>query len=363
MRKGRDDAELTETVSRLYDYTQAYPFPEEWIQHARALCRADLPEQENPWMAEIRAYLAQALAFAQHTAQSACALLETEPALCEKYAPAFDSDLNALTRVQAALTGGWDALCDALNAISFVRMPNAPREYANSPIKAAAKESRDRVKDTVKKMQESLCANAAENAEDMAYLAPLLNQLFDLTLRFSEEFTRLKRGRHAADFSDIEHMALSLLVERKGGTLCRSPLAQELSARYEEILVDEYQDTNEAQDLLFRMLSREESNLFLVGDVKQSIYRFRQAMPEIFLHRRDRLPPYVRGNYPARITLGRNFRSRKGVTGMVNFLFRQLMSRQLGEMEYTQEEALVPAAPYPERQDPDCEIHLLDAGD
>lgn len=363
VRKGRDDAELTETVSRLYDYTQAYPFPEEWIQHARALCRADLPEQENPWMAEIRAYLAQALAFAQHTAQSARALLETEPALCEKYAPAFDSDLNALTRVQAALTGGWDALCDALNAISFVRMPNAPREYANSPIKAAAKESRDRVKDTVKKMQESLCANAAENAEDMAYLAPLLNQLFDLTLRFSEEFTRLKRGRHAADFSDIEHMALSLLVERKGGTLCRSPLAQELSARYEEILVDEYQDTNEAQDLLFRMLSREDSNLFLVGDVKQSIYRFRQAMPEIFLHRRDRLPPYVRGNYPARITLGRNFRSRKGVTGMVNFLFRQLMSRQLGEMEYTQEEALVPAAPYPERQDPNCEIHLLDAGD
>lgn len=81
-------------------------------------------------------------------------------------------------------------------------------------------------------------------------------------------------------------MALSLLVERKGGTLCRSPLAQELSARYEEILVDEYQDTNEAQDLLFRMLSREDSNLFLVGDVKQSIYRFRQAMPEIFLHRR-----------------------------------------------------------------------------
>ena len=165
------------------------------------------------------------------------------------------------------------------------------------------------------------------------------------------------------NFSDIEHMALSLLVERKGGTLCRSRSRRSFPPGMREILVDEYQDTNEAQDLLFRMLSREESNLFLVGDVKQSIYRFRQAMPEIFLHRRNRLPPYVRGNYPARITLGCNFRSRKGVTGMVNFLFRQLMSRQLGEMEYTQEEALVPAAPYPERQDPDCEIHLLDAGD
>ena len=364
VRKGRDDAELTETVCRLYDYTQAYPFPEEWIEHARALCRADLPERENPWMAEIRAYLAQALAFAQHTVQSALSLLKAEPALCEKYTPAFESDLNALSHIQDALENdGWDALCEAMEAIKFVRLPNAPKEYADSPIKAAAKESRDRVKDTVKKMQEALCANAAENAEDMAYLAPLLNQLFDLTLRFSEEFTRLKREKQAADFSDIEHMALSLLVERKGETLRRSPLAQELSARYAEILVDEYQDTNEAQDLLFRMLSRGEQNLFLVGDVKQSIYRFRQAMPEIFLNRRDGLPPYEHGNYPARITLGRNFRSRKGVTGMVNFLFRQLMSKQLGEMEYTQEEALVPAASYPENSEPDCELHLLDAGD
>ena len=212
-------------------------------------------------------------------------------------------------------------------------------------------------------MQEALCANTAENEEDMAYLAPLLNKLFDLTLRFSEEFAQLKKEKHATDFSDIEHLALSLLIERQDGRICRSPLAEELSERYAEILVDEYQDTNEAQDLLFRMLSHNEENLFLVGDVKQSIYRFRQAMPEIFLNRRDRLPPYEHDHYPARITLGRNFRSRKGVTGMVNFLFRQLMSKPLGEMEYTKEEELVPAASYPESQEPDCELHLLDAGD
>lgn len=363
VRKGRDDAELTDTVCRLYDYTQAYPFPEEWIENARTLCRTDLPEQENPWMAEIRAYLGEALDFARQTAQSALGLLESEPVLCEKYAPAFTSDLMALSRVRDALCGGWDALYEAVNTIQFVRLPNAPKEYADSPVKAAAKEGRDRVKDTVKKMREALCANAAENAEDMAYLSPLLNKLFDLTLRFSAEFARLKQGRHAADFSDIEHMALSLLIERRDGRLCRSPLARELSARYAEILVDEYQDTNEAQDLLFRMLSREEENLFLVGDVKQSIYRFRQAMPEIFLNRRGQLPPYEHENYPARITLGCNFRSRRGVTGMVNFLFRQLMSRPLGEMEYTRDEALVPAAAYPESPEPDCELHLLDAGE
>lgn len=364
VRKGRDDAELTDTIYRLYDYTQAYPFPEEWIKKARTLCRTGLPEADNPWMAEIRAYIREALSFAQLTTQGALNLLESEPALLEKYAPAFRSDLNALSHIQDALDNdGWDALCEAMESIKFVRLPNAPKDYTDSPIKAAARESRDRVKDTVKKMQEALCANTAENEEDMAYLAPLLNKLFDLTLRFSEEFAQLKKEKHATDFSDIEHLALSLLIERQDGRICRSPLAEELSERYAEILVDEYQDTNEAQDLLFRMLSHNEENLFLVGDVKQSIYRFRQAMPEIFLNRRDRLPPYEHDNYPARITLGRNFRSRKGVTGMVNFLFRQLMSKPLGEMEYTKEEELVPAASYPQGQGPDCELHLLDAGD
>lgn len=363
VRKGRDDAELAETVCRLYDYTQACSFPEEWIANARALCRTDLPEADNPWMAEIRAYIEEALAFARQATQGALALLEAEPGLCEKYAPAFASDLAALARVQGARSSGWDTLCEAVNAVKFVRMPNAPKEYADSPVKAAAKESRDRVKDTVKTMQAALCANAAENEADMACLAPLLNKLFDLTLRFAAEFARLKREKRAADFSDIEHLALSLLIARKGGRICRSPLAQELSARYAEILVDEYQDTNEAQDMLFRMLSRNEENLFLVGDVKQSIYRFRQAMPEIFLNRRDQLPPYQDQNYPARITLGRNFRSRSGVTGMVNFLFCQLMSKPLGEMEYTMDEMLVPAAAYPARAQPDCELHLLDAGE
>lgn len=364
VRKGRDDAELTDTVYRLYDYTQAYPFPEEWIKKARTLCRTGLPEADNPWMAEIRAYIREALSFAQLTTQGALNLLESEPALLEKYAPAFRSDLNALSHIQDTLDNdGWDALCEAMESIQFVRLPNAPKDYTDSPVKAAARESRDRVKDTVKKMQEALCANTAENEEDMAYLAPLLNKLFDLTLRFSAKFAQLKKEKHAADFSDIEHLALSLLIERQDGQICRSPLAEELSERYAEILVDEYQDTNEAQDLLFRMLSHNEENLFLVGDVKQSIYRFRQAMPEIFLNRRDRLPPYEHDHYPARITLGRNFRSRKGVTGMVNFLFRQLMSKPLGEMEYTKEEELVPAASYPESQEPDCELHLLDAGD
>ena len=113
--------------------------------------------------------------------------------------------------------------------------------------------------------------------------------------------------------------------------------------------------------MIFRAISREEKNLFMVGDVKQSIYRFRQAMPEIFLRRKASYPDYdpEKNEYPAKVNLDRNFRSRHGVTDGVNFVFRQLMSVEMGEMEYTREEELTPGASYPEREEADTELHIL----
>lgn len=147
-----------------------------------------------------------------------------------------------------------------------------------------------------------------------------------------------------------------------GDGYSRTDAAKELGTRFEEIMVDEYQDTNEAQDLIFRAISRDETNLFLVGDVKQSIYRFRQAMPQLFLRRRESYPPYDRkkANFPACVVLDRNFRSRPGVTGCVNFVFRQLMSRQTGEMDYTKEEELVAAADYPVSREPEAQLDIVD---
>jgi ATP-dependent helicase/nuclease subunit A len=127
-------------------------------------------------------------------------------------------------------------------------------------------------------------------------------------------------------------------------------------------MVDEYQDTNEAQDMIFRSISRNEKNLFFVGDVKQSIYRFRQAMPKLFLNLRERFPINDREqeNFPACVVLDRNFRSRSGVTGTVNFVFRQLMSRQTGELDYTGQEELVPAAVYPPSDAPEAALDIID---
>lgn len=136
---------------------------------------------------------------------------------------------------------------------------------------------------------------------------------------------------------------------------------RQAAQEFEEVLVDEYQDTNSAQDMLFFAVSQQGKNLFMVGDVKQSIYRFRQAMPEIFMEKLDSYHPFDGKNYPAKIMLGKNFRSRQEVTGFVNFVFRQLMSRKMGEMDYGSEQELIPAAPYPQTEGMQTELHLIDA--
>ena len=140
-------------------------------------------------------------------------------------------------------------------------------------------------------------------------------------------------------------------------------LAKELSQEFEEILVDEYQDTNAAQDMIFAAVSKNHSNLFMVGDVKQSIYRFRQAMPEIFIAKMDEFAPYDGKTYPAKLQLSRNFRSRDGVTDFINYIFALIMSRDMGEILYDEEHMLFPGAEYPESREKESEIVLIETGE
>ena len=192
-------------------------------------------------------------------------------------------------------------------------------------------------------------------------LVPVVSELFGAVKRFSRRLDEKKQQKRLADFGDLEHWALRLLVRQTEEGWRRTEDARLLAESFDEVMVDEYQDTNEAQDMIFRAISREEKNLFMVGDVKQSIYRFRQAMPEIFLRRKASYPDYdpEKNEYPAKVNLDRNFRSRHGVTDGVNFVFRQLMSVEMGEMEYTREEELTPGASYPEREEADTELYIL----
>ncbi len=356
----RDDQKLVGAILKLHSLSQAYPFPELWL---RSLAQAFAsPEQveKSSWGQILISYMKAATESCVSGIDHCLLLLADEPELEAKYADTFIAEKEMLSRFLTAVdTEPWDKIAEIYASVTFGRMPAAPRGYA-SEVKDICKKVRDGYKKEIGEMGRYLCITGEEHKADVAALAPVVSELIDAVIAFANEFDRLKLAENGADFSDTLHMALSLLVEPDGGKYTKTPLAVALSENYAEILVDEYQDVNLAQDMIFSALSKDENNLFMVGDVKQSIYRFRQAMPEIFLARRDKMSEYENENYPAKVTLGKNFRSREGVTGIVNFIFEAVMNRDAGGVDYNADERLEAAAKYPLKDGADTEFLLFE---
>lgn len=359
---GRDDSRLFSIINTLYDFVRSHPFPERWLQEKAAMYSPEGDAASTAWGQTVMKYAVSAVDYCISLTQNALHLMEQDAALDAAYRPAFSSDLAGLLKLkQAASTGAWDDLSARTHGFIFQKL-KAVRGYKEDPLKGKITGNRDAVKKTLEKLGKLFFSNDAQCLEDIRSMAPLVEQLLAAVQRFGEVLDECKASRRIADFGDLEHWALRLLVRpTKAGFVC-TEVAEQLCKRFDEVMVDEYQDTNEAQDMIFRAVSRQEKNLFMVGDVKQSIYRFRQAMPEIFLRRKEAYPAYdsKSNQYPARVILDKNFRSRTGVTDAVNFVFHQLMSRQMGEMEYTREEELVAGAVYPPREIPDASLHILD---
>ncbi len=214
-----------------------------------------------------------------------------------------------------------------------------------------------------KKESAAFCAiletTGAETGEDLRRSAPAMEALLALCVDFSAAYQQEKLRRNVTDFSDQEHYAVRLLLGEDGRP---TPLAAVMSERYLEVMVDEYQDTNQVQNCIFDALARGGRSLFTVGDVKQSIYRFRLADPTIFLEQYRRYPDAAEAEEgePRRILLSQNFRSRKEVLDAANFVFSAIMSREMGEVEYGEAERLYFGAAYlPPREDCLTEFHLL----
>lgn len=355
---GRNDKGLIDKVERLYGFIQSHPFPEEWLERQEALYAADTPTGETVWGREILRYIAGGVRYAASLLQHAAALSDTEEKMRAAYLPTLSKEYEQLTALAAALPSlGWDEAVVRLSTLSFGRL-GALRNYEDESFKKRVTNLRDSAKKLVQKLLPLLCCSEAEAEEDRAALLPLVQVLFELVRRYAARYEEKKRQKRILDFNDLEHLSLRLLVERQpDGGMRRTPLAEEIAARFSHVLVDEYQDTNAAQDALFRAVSRDEQNLFMVGDVKQSIYGFRHAMPEIFIEKRDRYTAYDGLHYPAAITLGNNFRSRLEVTDSINFVFRQLMTRETCGIDYDEREALVQSAAYATAEG--CETELL----
>ena len=360
--QGRDDTALEETIRTLYTESRSYPFPAQWLDSVADAYTERGPMLQNPFAAQLKQQVLDALVYAAQIAEWVLSRVLDDPVLAGLFGEVFSDDLRQLRAVADALSADdWDGARSAACGYAPMRRPRVPREHKDDPIILMLGFLRDEVKKLIReKIAPLFCCSEADFFADLSALAPAVRQLVALTKRYAAQFDRCKQEKQCADFSDIMHNALQLLYETdEAGKVQESALAKTVAQDFDEILIDEYQDTNRAQDMLFEALSR--SNLFRVGDVKQSIYRFRQAMPKIFLQLKDAYAPYAPESprFPAKIALRRNFRSRKCVTGCVNFVFSQTMSRRAGDVEYNQEEELVCGASYPQAEEC-CELHVLD---
>ncbi len=363
---GRDDASLEEAILKLYNYSRAYPSPEAWLKTGVRSYDTGLDLTSTPIFAALQNNISLLLSYALEQALMGISALQgnVDTVDCTA-ANILENELNLTERLQDLIdAGNIDEALSTLTDFTWDRWSNGGKNLKDLEEMAIAKACRDELKSCLKDQLPKLLVSTLEDYRaDCDELYPLACTLVDAVLDFGKEYDRLKLEANVMDFSDVELYALRLLVEDPSSTtITRTTLAKDLGEAYKEILIDEYQDTNKLQDTLFSALSKEESNLFMVGDVKQSIYRFRQAMPEIFLGRKNRYQLYdpSQDNYPATIILGKNFRSREGITQSVNFTFRQLMSRQVGEIIYDQAEELVYGADYPAVDEPDTDFFLLE---
>lgn len=359
---GRDDDRIIQTVNNLYDFVRSHPFPKRWFAEKAAMYSSAVSAPQTVWGQTILSFAAGAVDYGISLTQNSLALMNDDAKIEAAYSDGFNADLAGLMSLKAATDAGeWDKISFQTNQFSYLRLKPL-RGYNEDPLKNKLSASRKEVQATIKKLAELFSASEEQCNDDITRLAPLLQKLFEVTEKFGEALSQLKAERHAADFGDLEHYALKLLVRDTDGGFERTTEAAELSSHFDEVMVDEYQDTNEAQDMIFRAISQDEKNLFMVGDVKQSIYRFRQAMPQIFLRRRALYPNYdkTKNEYPACVVLDKNFRSRRGVTEAINFVFRQLMSVQTGELDYNKEEELVAGADYPPSSEPAAQLDIID---
>ena len=314
-----DDTNLRRRIQFAANKALAHPNPEHWLGTLFEDYTNPQVINKSKWAKRLLAHTYEILEYCHELAQ-----YNLETHACK----AFEDDLALATSLQKLIT--WDDLRLALHNISYTRLPKG--------VPNDCKARRDVFKKLLKKTVELFCTSEQEYEEDLQALQPISGIFVALVRDFIARYNEKKAARQAAEFNDILHWSLMLLVNQNGA---KTPLAKQLSEQFREILVDEYQDINAAQGLLFDALSRNGENLFLVGDVKQSIYGFRQASPQLFLKKRATFAPYNQQSYPACIILGKNFRSKRGVTDAVNFTFRQLMTTQAAQINYTQDEELV----------------------
>ncbi len=359
MSAGRDDSRLTSMVLDVYNRVQSHPDPRRWLREQEELLALDgvTDVSETPWGALLLSDARTQAEYWRRMMVRALDWLDQDETLAGAYSPSLCDTLDSLDAFLAATERGWDDACRCAD-ISFPRL-GAARKVEHPALQERVKALRDKCKKRMGKVAERFQQPSAQLLDDLASVRPAVRELFRLVADFDDGYAAEKKRRKVVDFSDLEHLALKLLVDGEGKP---TPAAERWADRFAEVMVDEYQDTNEVQNAIFDALTAGRNDLFQVGDVKQSIYRFRLADPTIFLGKYDAFRPYTEAaeGEPRTIVLSKNFRSRAKVLEGVNFLFENLMSRSFGELDYTADQRLYPGLSYPDHPDDRVELDVVD---
>ncbi len=364
---GRDDSRLKEIVLDISNRIQSHPDPERWLNAQKRVWELDGVSDmaQTPWGALLLHEVRRQGGWCRERLAQALSLAQSDELLEANYAPSLSASLDGLEQLLSARD--WDGAVSCLPVAFPPAGRKKKRAHEVSPMEEERavqagermKAIRTRCKKQLDKMAQGMEEDSAALLAELELSRPAVQALMDLVMDFQHAYAAEKGRRSLLDFSDLEHFAVRLLLDEAGQP---TPLADSWAARFEEVQVDEYQDTNQVQNAIFFALSRRGRTLFQVGDVKQSIYRFRLADPTIFLDKYRRFPDGDRAaeGEPRRRRLSQNFRSRPEVLEGCNDLFRSIMSTEFGEMDYTGDQALVSGAGFPAGTDYALELDGLD---
>lgn len=350
----KSDEPIENFILKLYQFSQSYPYPHEWLE-----------ERENDFLVETAEDINQT-SWMKQLLQYVKALLREASDLCAKaieitnfldgprpYLDALLSDQEMIERLRTLEPGSfhsYEEYQEAFSQIAFARLSTKKWPDASEERKEEVKALRQMVKKILSDISDDFFFQPIEDMlSDMRKVRRPMLVLLSLTHEFLKRLDASKEENNLVDFSDIEHFALNILVTKEDGKLVPTKVAREMSEQFEEIMIDEYQDSNYVQEYILSSISKVlegRPNVFMVGDVKQSIYKFRMARPELFMEKYEQYST-EEGLY-RRIDLSKNFRSRAEVLDSINGVFEKIMTKAMGGIEYTKEVSLYPGAQFPE---------------
>lgn len=363
---GKNDFAIENLILQLYNFSQSYPYPYQWLNSLRDTFEIVTAEDlENmKWIKFLIEYIHEIATGLENIVSQAIEICSYSDGPY-MYLEALYQDRILISNIKNSKS--YCELSKFLCGYSWSRLSSKKDENVSIDMRDFVKEFRKEIKTTIDNIKKSYFFQLPEYmADDIRNSKSVMNVLIDLTIEFSDEYSENKMSKNILDFSDLEHKALDILLKKdNNGVYTKTAVAQDLTQYYQQIMIDEYQDINSVQELILNSVSHQNSespNLFMVGDVKQSIYKFRLAKPEIFMEKYLNYP--VDGNSnQQRVDLSQNFRSRAEILDFVNFIFSQIMDSKLGGIDYDDKAALYLGSEYPTAENLNTEIIALNLTD